>query len=372
MLFALYDYCKYRLRLGKYSDKFLRDHDFLPADKEYFTDLSQLTAGCVFFYHAKNSFISWLVMYYTNSYVSHCANFVENGFLIDCTLQGVIKHPFTDYLDGRGYICIKTPRGLTDEAAREISQTAHRFVGKPYDWKGALNLGLFYILGRQESFRISCILDFLTVLLPVMLLSYKFAPALFWIEGIIFLGYASLVGFTRCLKKYPKMFFAAIKCAANLGNSSAQTNLGSMYANGLLVTRDFGEALKWYKLAADKGCAGAQNNIGNMYINGHGVSQDYGEAIKWYKLAADQGYFQAQINLFRMYVAGKGVPLDYVEAVKWYNMAMRNKERTTRTKILSRLVVSLSRVYVRLVVRLGLSLEFLHIKKEGEEDSNDK
>ena len=44
-----------------------------------------------------------------------------------------------------------------------------------------------------------------------------------------------------------------------------------------------------------------------MYENGLGVSQDYYEALKWYRKAAEQGYWVAQFNLGIMYENGLGL-----------------------------------------------------------------
>ena len=54
-----------------------------------------------------------------------------------------------------------------------------------------------------------------------------------------------------------------------------------------------------------------------MYQNGLGVPKDYGEAVKWYRLGAAQGYARAQYNLGVMYENGLGVPKDDGEAIKW-------------------------------------------------------
>ena len=40
------------------------------------------------------------------------------------------------------------------------------------------------------------------------------------------------------------------------------------------------------ELAADQGHATAQRLLGAMYANGLGVTQDYAEAVRWYRLAA--------------------------------------------------------------------------------------
>jgi len=60
-----------------------------------------------------------------------------------------------------------------------------------------------------------------------------------------------------------------------------------------------------------------------MYANGEGVSKDYDEAIRWYRMAADQGKFGeylAQIRLGLLYEQGK----DLVSAYMWYNLAAAN------------------------------------------------
>ena len=48
---------------------------------------------------------------------------------------------------------------------------------------------------------------------------------------------------------------------------------------------------------AEAGDAKAQNSLGFMYNEGLGVSQDYAEAVKWYGKAAEQGDANAQYNL---------------------------------------------------------------------------
>ena len=55
------------------------------------------------------------------------------------------------------------------------------------------------------------------------------------------------------------------------GDAGAETQLGSMYANGQGVTTDYAAALKWEQLAAKQGLARAQENVGWVYFNGAGV-----------------------------------------------------------------------------------------------------
>ena len=84
---------------------------------------------------------------------------------------------------------------------------------------------------------------------------------------------------------------------AEQGDALAQIKLGSIYADGRGVTRDYSEAMKWFRRAANQGNARAQFNTGTMYEHGQGVPQDYAEAAKWHHLAADQGHAGAQFNL---------------------------------------------------------------------------
>ena len=66
------------------------------------------------------------------------------------------------------------------------------------------------------------------------------------------------------------------------------------------MARDYGEAVRWYRLAAEQGNAPAQFNLGVAYVNGDGVTRDNEEALRWYRLAAEQGHAPAQERLDRL------------------------------------------------------------------------
>lgn len=106
--------------------------------------------------------------------------------------------------------------------------------------------------------------------------------------------------------------------AADQGDEIAQCNLGICYKNGQGVPQNYQEAVKWYRKAAEQGDKVAQFNLGICYKNGQGVPQNYQEAVKWYRKAAEQGNSDAQNNLGVCYEYGRGVPKDYYEAVKWF------------------------------------------------------
>lgn len=60
------------------------------------------------------------------------------------------------------------------------------------------------------------------------------------------------------------------------------------------VSKDYAEAVKWYRKAAEQGDAAAQCNLGFCYYYGKDVLQNYTEAVKWYRKAAEQGNARAQ------------------------------------------------------------------------------
>ena len=87
---------------------------------------------------------------------------------------------------------------------------------------------------------------------------------------------------------------------AQQSQSWAQSDLGSLYEDGIIVSQSYDEALNWYRKAAAQNYAGAQTNLGNMYFFGKGVQQSQDEAIKWYRLAAIGGDAIAKQNLIQL------------------------------------------------------------------------
>ena len=95
-----------------------------------------------------------------------------------------------------------------------------------------------------------------------------------------------------------------------------------MYFEGQGVSKDFAQAMQWFRKSADQGNPGAQADLGDMYFNGQGEPQDFVQAVQWYRKAADQGYAMAQSNLGDMYCNGHGVHQDLVIAYALYSLAI--------------------------------------------------
>jgi TPR repeat protein len=113
----------------------------------------------------------------------------------------------------------------------------------------------------------------------------------------------------------------SVKTAGTNGDVTAQYYLGYTYDEGLVVTKDPQEALKWMQMAALQGMASAQRKLGWMYQSGSGTESDLSQALNWYLKASAQGDAPANVNIGWMYENGAGMPQDYAEAAKYYRLA---------------------------------------------------
>jgi TPR repeat protein len=112
-----------------------------------------------------------------------------------------------------------------------------------------------------------------------------------------------------------------LRKAAEQGDGEAQCNLASCYHKGQGVVTNEVEAMKWCRKAAEQNFTEASFDMGSAYFNGIGVPKDFQEALKWYQKAAEQGFAPAQYCLGNMYLFGQGVKTNYNEAIKWHRKA---------------------------------------------------
>ena len=111
------------------------------------------------------------------------------------------------------------------------------------------------------------------------------------------------------------------KKAADLGDASAQTALGDIFADQKFGRLDYSQAVAWYRKAADQGQPAGELGLGTRYLLGQGVVQDQAEARRWLTPAANQGHPYAQFLLAKMLEAGEGGPADAASAAKYYELA---------------------------------------------------
>jgi uncharacterized protein len=112
-----------------------------------------------------------------------------------------------------------------------------------------------------------------------------------------------------------------LKKAGDLGNATAQMELGDIFADKKFGRQDYSQAVDWYRKAAEQGQREGQFGLGARYFFGQGVLQDFGEARNWLTRAANQGHPYAQFLLAKMFESGEGGPVDVASAEKYYDPA---------------------------------------------------
>jgi TPR repeat protein len=110
------------------------------------------------------------------------------------------------------------------------------------------------------------------------------------------------------------------RIAAHQGHTDAQHCLGNCYYTGKGVDKDPAEAVKWYRKAAEQGHPAAQNALGFCYAHGAGVEQSHSTAFMWYKKAADAGHAGAINSVAWHYAYGgaAGVKRNKEEAIRLF------------------------------------------------------
>ncbi len=161
-----------------------------------------------------------------------------------------------------------------------------------------------------------------------------------------------------------------LKTAVSQGDPAALFEVGRRYTDGVGVSKDLGQAAKWYQRAADMNHAPAQYLIGNFLEKGLGVEKDMQQAVGWYekaanngniiamhnlavlyatpnavaetpdnvmafswfKQAAEHGVRDSQVNLGIFYTKGVGTPVNLIEAYKWFDVAAKAGDKDAESK----------------------------------------
>ena len=112
--------------------------------------------------------------------------------------------------------------------------------------------------------------------------------------------------------------------AAEQGLADAEETMGYYYASGTGVTKDYREAMKWFRRAVEHGNTSACSSIGILYDKGDGVPIDHNRAVQYYIMGAMGGDAQAQALLAFKYLLGGGLSKDKRRAAYWFEQAANN------------------------------------------------
>ena len=101
--------------------------------------------------------------------------------------------------------------------------------------------------------------------------------------------------------------------AAKLGNVEGMLAMGDTYLEGSGVTKDIGEAIKWYQKAANEGNRYAKQVMLELH-----EKYNTGATLEYVKKEANKGKLKAVLLLARSYEEGKIVAQDKAKAMELY------------------------------------------------------
>lgn len=114
--------------------------------------------------------------------------------------------------------------------------------------------------------------------------------------------------------------------AAERGNAPAQLQLGAIYYQGRGgIAPRLTEAAYWINQSAQAGYAKAKYALGCLYYEGNGLSRDYRQALSWFRQAAKQKVTAAAalVNIGGMYAQGIGVAKNLGFAYAYFDLAAK-------------------------------------------------
>ena len=129
------------------------------------------------------------------------------------------------------------------------------------------------------------------------------AEAFFELGKIYFEGRYKKQDFLKALRYFNASY--------HLGSINGTYNLALFYLSKKTKYHDTKKALSLFLELGRKGHAPSQNKVGMFLTAGIVLEKDYKQAVKWYEASSKQGYVDAQCNLAFMYASGDGV---------WQNM----------------------------------------------------
>jgi len=118
-----------------------------------------------------------------------------------------------------------------------------------------------------------------------------------WLPGLL------LLAITACCLVYgtpnrPDEDLRLLRQMASAGDAGAQLQLGIDYRDGRLgLNRDPATALGWLLRAAQNGNAYAEDTVGSMYANGIGITRNPAMARYWWNASMKAGNREARVHL---------------------------------------------------------------------------
>lgn len=97
--------------------------------------------------------------------------------------------------------------------------------------------------------------------------------------------------------KKPRIILSTLSLLLLLGTQTISVAADVEWAVQALENGDYTYAYRELRTLATQGNSSAQNNLGFMYAKGLGIGKDYDQALYWFKKAAQQGNQEAKNNI---------------------------------------------------------------------------
>lgn len=123
--------------------------------------------------------------------------------------------------------------------------------------------------------------------------------------------------------------FTIYKRLAKSGDPHCQTMIGWMYYKGLGTALDIEKAVGWFKIAAKLGSKEASFYCGKVALS----TRQYEEALEWFRKSAAQEFGPALLWIGNMYIRGLAVEKDIDTGVQYLKRAARTGNFPARREL---------------------------------------
>jgi hypothetical protein len=149
-VFALLDYLRYRKRSGRFSR--YTTQSYMGAAFEGGLSrraVEALQPGAMLFVETLSDWRSWLIMYLTNSEVSHVAMYVGDGEILHATTSGSARQPLSALYSPDIRILPGVPSFVKGKGSIFAKGDFADLVGLPYPWWIVVRKGVRILTGRD-------------------------------------------------------------------------------------------------------------------------------------------------------------------------------------------------------------------------------
>lgn len=189
MIFAIVDYFNFRHQRGRYSRNNHKEPMAYGFDKLIPKNIqTSLQEGDTVLSTSFDSGISWAIMYFTSSLISHVSAYIGNGQIIHGTLSGSRKDLIeTLYGEKSRFIIVRPPIPKEKQSQNEIDYSD--FENIPYSMKTVLKKLFLIVSGRdwpyyRWKFYFDILILFLLIDLPFI---YFFNISIFLLVPLLLL-----------------------------------------------------------------------------------------------------------------------------------------------------------------------------------------